>query len=222
MSENLITASNIYPDSWWYDYRKKKSNLYILSHFQQLLCFCSVHILIYQTATRRKGLQVSAFCRSLQTVYKTQTQSWSEPLLGRHLQPAKLHSSLKNTNIVSELDLSSGQMNSNADRKVNRLQTLVRTVAARVEDNVTSCMLCTYSLRHGLKRVCERPTCSSLLCLRSTKPNNYAQKSSAGFGLPLKSRRKKGSMQYFYESHDERRNNETGDLKRRGDVGGHD
>lgn len=74
-------------------------------------------------------------------IYKTQTQSWSEPLLGRHLRPAKLHSSLKNTNRVSELDLSSGLMNSNADRKVNRVQTLVGTVAARMENNVKSCML---------------------------------------------------------------------------------
>lgn len=123
-------------------------------------------------------------------------------------------------------------MNSNADRKVNRLQTLVGTVAARMEQHqilyaasVACCHKCTYSLRHGLKRVCERPTCSSLLRLRSTKPNNYAQKSAAGFGLPLKSRRKKtGSIQFFHESHDEceRRRNETGLLKWRGDVGGHE
>lgn len=83
---------------------------------------------------------LSGFCRFLQTIFKMQSQSRSEPLLGRHLRPAKLQSSMKNTNIVSGLDLSPGQMNSNADRKVNRVQTLVGTVAAGVENNVKPCM----------------------------------------------------------------------------------
>lgn len=177
---------------------------------------------------------LSGFCRFLQTIFKMQTPSRWEPLLGRHLRPAKLQSSMKNTNIVSELDLSPGQMNSNADRKVNRVQTLVGTVAVSGEQRQTLCaasVLCCHKkcwsrLRHGHGPlpVCERPTRSSLLRLRSTKPNNYAQKSAAGFGLPLKSRRKKGSMQFFHESHDEceHRSNETGLLKWRGDVGGHE
>lgn len=84
---------------------------------------------------------LSGFCRFLRTVFKMQTPSRWEPLLGWHLLPAKLQSCMKNTNIVSELDLSPGQMNSNADRKVNRVQTLVGTVAVRVENHVKPCVL---------------------------------------------------------------------------------
>lgn len=144
MSEKVIPASHIYPDRWWCDHRNKKSNLHGIDFNS---CFASVVFMLsflkLQPGEKASRFQnaLSGFCRFLQTIFKMQTQSRSEPLLGRHLRPAKLQSSMKNTNIVSELDLSPGQMNSNADRKVNRVQTLVGTVAARVESNVKPCML---------------------------------------------------------------------------------
>lgn len=146
MSEKVIPVSHIYPDSWWCDYGKKKSNLHIsmaLTSTVALLLRCSCsHFSNSNQEKRPAGFKMPslAFADSFKQYLKCRLSRW-EPLLGRHLRPAKLQSSMKNTNIVSELDLSPGQVNSNADRKVNKVQTLVGTVAARVESNVKPCVL---------------------------------------------------------------------------------
>lgn len=124
----------------WLQEKKVKSAYFIaLTSTVSLLLWGSYSNVSNSNQKKRPtGFQdaLSGFCRFLQTIYKTQTWGWSEPLLRRHLRPAKLNSSLKNTKIVCEQAVSSGQMNSNADRKVNRVQTLIGTVAARVGNNL--------------------------------------------------------------------------------------
>lgn len=110
----------------WGHYRKKASfkSVYdtTLLHWLQLLgcCSCS-HLSVSNKKKRPAGSEKarSGVCRFLPTKCKAQTQSWSEPLVGRHLCPAERRSPLANTDKVSETGSIFWAGFSAADRKVN-------------------------------------------------------------------------------------------------------
>lgn len=110
VQKHLLEQASFIQQSWGH-YRKKDSfkSAYdtTLLHWLQLLgccCCCSYsHLSVSNQKKRLAGSEkaLSAVCWFLPTKSKAQTQSWSEPPVGRHLCSAKLHSSLANTNKVS-------------------------------------------------------------------------------------------------------------------------